>query len=189
MTTQQVLSLAAVFLNKQELLPLIEQTQQPADNIETKHYELLLKSLNLCYQEISLDYLPLLFKEQLLIQNNKIYIEDLQKQPKDIYVISSLDQSKTYKFKVYDNYIDTNVNGNVNITYSYVPDELTITSQVNNFAGRISLKCLAMGTVAEFCYILGLYEDAALWEHRYKSLLKIETRKKAELKLPSRRWL
>lgn len=197
MTVIQVLKLASVFLNcEQEFAPLLEtDTDQDSnenslvDEITKNHFNRLLTSLNLCYSEIAIDYLPLLYCQRITVQNNKIYLSDLTKELKDVYAITSIDDKKRFKFKLYADYIQTNVNGVVDILYSYVPSELTLNSDINNFMGRISTKCLALGTVKEYCYLEGLYDDALLWEQRYKDSLKIETRTKAEIVMPKRRWL
>lgn len=190
MTVKQVLHLASIYLNcEQEFATLIDGETEEQNTIIATQFNRLLTSLNLCYNEIALEYLPLLVTQKIVVENNKIYLMDLSKELKDVYSITSLDDKKSFKFKVYADYISTNVNGAVKITYSYVPDELTLNSSINNFLGRVSVKCLALGTAKEYCYLEGLYDDANIWEDRYKNTLKIQTRKKAEITLPKRRWL
>ncbi len=188
MTVKEVLTLATAFLNLQTEFEGLINGVGSADARTQKEFDNLQLALNLCYQDIAQNYLPLLYTQELTIENNKIYLSDITKELCQVYSITSIDGKKGYKFKVFDNYIDTNVNGLVKITYSYVPVKLNLNDTINNFAGRISKKCLAMGTVSEYCYISGLYEDAALWGERYKDDLKTETRKRGEIVLPKRRW-
>ena len=190
MTAKQVLLLASAFLNlQQEFEPLINDPQVQVDERTKLEFNNLVQSLNLCYSEIALDYMPLLCSEQVLVENNKIYVMDLAHELKDVHSITSLDNNKSFKFVIYPDYIKTNVLGNVNITYSYVPEQISVNDNVNNFAGRLSLKCLALGVAAEYCFLSGLYDDAKIFDARFKNILKIECRKKSNITLPKRRWL
>ena len=54
--------------------------------------------------------------------------------------------------------------------------------------GKISARILAYGVASEYCFLEMLYDDATLWENRYKNALLCAQRKKGELKLKKRGW-
>lgn len=53
---------------------------------------------------------------------------------------------------------------------------------------RVSARVTALGVAAEYCFVCGLFEEAQLWDGRYKDSLKIALRKKGAMSVKARRW-
>ena len=148
----------------------------------------LIKCLNLAYIEVAEDYVPLLCKEKLILDGGKLNFSSLTKTLVDVVSLKDKNGFKI-KYKSFPTYLQTN-ESEAEITYKYKPEDLTsLTSTVESFAGKVSEKLLAFGTLMEYCFILGLYEDAEIWEKRFKDALLVRSRKKSGIKLPSRRWI
>lgn len=77
---------------------------------------------------------------------------------------------------------------NVEISYKVYPKTLDVNSMAENFGGKISARVIAYGVASEYCFLEMLYDDATLWESRYKNALLVASRKKGELKLKKRGW-
>ena len=67
-------------------------------------------------------------------------------------------------------------------------ETITFTSLAENFGGKISARVIAYGVASEYCFLEMLYDDATLWESRYKNALLVASRKKGEIQLKKRGW-
>ncbi len=191
MNAKNVLKIASLFLNlTNEFTPIIEEDENATIDTNTQQeFAILLSCLNLTCLDISYDYLPILSTETILVENNKIFFQDLANEPKSIQSITLKSNGKNVKYQIFEDYIKLYANGYVDIVYSISPESITLQSDGILFGGRISDKCLAMGTASEYCYVKGFYEEAAMWDERFKQALQVACRKKSEVVLPRRRWL
>jgi hypothetical protein len=76
----------------------------------------------------------------------------------------------------------------VEVTYKVYPEKILLDGNAESFGGKISARILAYGVASEYCFLEMLYDDATLWETRYKNALLNAQRKKGELKLKKRGW-
>ena len=186
MTVKEVLTLASQFLNKEDDF---EDYIAGVDSFPSKSFKVLLNALNIINSEIANDYFPLMIEEEIDIQNNKIYFDDLTKKVKDVYSVSSLDKSMSYRFKAFENYLNVSAGGRVVITYSYVPEVLILTDELATFGGKISARAFALGVAAEYLYINGIFDEAAVWHKRFIDSIIANQSKKGIVKMPKRKWL
>ena len=188
MTIRSILKTACLFLNKQNLCEKIDLPDlTDVDEADKNEIAFLLKCLNLVYQEIATDYIPLLHKENIQVVDNKILFTDLEKKFFEVVSIKDENGCKV-KFKTYPNYIEVNKN-EVDIVYKYTPASLdALISTMENFSNKVSEITFAFGIVMEYSFINGLHEDALIWEKRFKDALFIRSGKKSCIKLPVRRW-
>lgn len=188
MIVKDIIKIACLFLGKENFENLTELGgNETSTDSQKKELALLLKCLNLTYSEIASDYVPLLCCENIQTENGKIMFCDLTK---NFCELKSLKDENGYrlKYKLFPDYILTDAS-KVEITYSYLPTALTsYESLVENFSKKVSEKILAFGLAMEYCFISGLYDDAEMWEKRFKDALFIKNNKKTEIKLPRRRW-
>lgn len=144
----------------------------------------LLKCANLVRAEIASDYFPLITAETVSSVDGIISMYSLMRRPVDVKRITK--GGKAVKFKVYPDIIKT-VPGEAEIEYSYMPEDAGLHGDAG-FSDKIGARVLACGTAAEYCLITGLFEEAALWEKRYKDSLLAAQRKKSEIRVRQRRW-
>ena len=189
MTIKSILKIAGLFLNKNDMISALDlENISSASQSVQDEINFLVKCLNLAYQEVASDYIPLLYKEKVTLTDGKLNFSGLTKTIVDVVSLKDKNGFRV-KYQSFPSYLQTNEN-EVEITYKYQPEDLTsLSSTIESFAGRVSEKLLAFGTLMEYCFILGLYEDAEIWEKRFKDSLKLRARKKSGLKLPSRRWI
>lgn len=189
MTIKSILKIAGLFLGKNDVVSALDlQNLSSASQSIQDEINLLVKCLNLAYMEVASDYIPLLYKENITLEDGKLNFSGLTKTLIDVVSLKDKDGFRL-KYKLFPSYLQTSEN-QVEITYSYQPTELTsVGSTIESFAGKISEKVLAFGTLMEYCFISGLYEDAEIWEKRFKDSLFVCSRKKSGMKLPSRRWI
>jgi hypothetical protein len=183
-----ILKNACVFLQKNELLDVSElggtEQSTPA---QQKELNILLRCLNLVYNEIASDYIPLLHTEKLIPTNGEIGFSSFSKKLLDIKRVEDKFGIRT-NYKLYPDKIST-IDGPVTITYSYEPEELTdFTSVMESFSEKLTERVVAYGVAMEYCFISGLHDDASIWEKRFKDGILVSARKKSEIRLPVRRW-
>lgn len=182
MNAEEIIKISSLFVNVQD-----EVEELISENSITGELAMLLKCLNLTLTEIADDYLPILNKETICIDSNKLYFDDLIKPCKEIISIKLSNSNKNIRFTQYENYVFVNAKGYVDVVYKTSIGEANINSEINQFP-CLSSKCIALGTASEYCYINGFYEEAQMWDRRFKDSLQIECRKKKEIVMPKRWW-
>lgn len=187
MTVREILSLASQFLNKED--DFKADILASGTTINSDNFKELFNALNIVYSEIATDYFPLMIEEEIDIQNNKIYFDDLTKNVKDIYSITSIDKSISYRFKTFENYLNVFAAGRVTITYSYIPKQLVIADDIPTFSGKISARTMAIGVVAEYLYISRVFDEAEVWHKRFVESINANLSKKGVIKMPKRKWI
>lgn len=189
MTAKDIIKTVCIFLQKEELL----QTQQldgetQATSQQDKEIEHLVRCLNLVQGQIACEFIPLLTEQSFAVENNKIDLTSLTKTLVDV-VCAEDEFGAKIPFKLFPSHIKIACD-RVKLTYSYLPSDITsLSSEVPNFSGRVTERVFAYGVAMEYCFICGLHDDAQIWEKRFKDSLLITARKKAEIRLPKRRWI
>ena len=187
MEIKNVIKLTCLFLGKDyDNLSSLGGTQTETE-AETKDLNFLLRCLNLSYLDVASDYIPLHTTETVEPTNGKIFFNSLTKKLNEIKSVN--ENGFRVKYLMYSDCIKLDAK-KVEITYSFIPDELTtLSSTMETFSNKVSERVLAYGTAMEYCFISGLYDDAQIWEKRFKDALLIKSTKKSEKKLPNRRWI
>ncbi len=78
--------------------------------------------------------------------------------------------------------------GNYEVSYAFIPRDKEFFDDMDFAGTKASDRVFAYGAAAEFCLISGMYDDALMWERRYKDALLVATRKNTEVIMPRRRW-
>ena len=74
----------------------------------------------------------------------------------------------------------------VDIIYQAEPAELAIDSE---FYSTLPNRIYAYGIAREYYFQQTLFDEADIWEERFKNTLSIMARKRSETHIPKRRWL
>ncbi len=188
MKVKDIIELACVFTNKQDLLEtsLFDQTKPAPTTDEQKEIDLFTRCLNLIIGEISCDYIPLVITEEIEVKNGVFEFENLSKIA--VEILSIKDKSgNLVKAKIYPAYTYLD-NGKYTIEYSYVPDLLSFEDDVPSFYCRLHERVFAYGVAMEYCLLCSLYDEMQIWQTRFKDSLQIAMQKRSEKRLPKRRW-
>lgn len=190
MNVKNIIKLVAIYLQMEEVLELTTfggtVTDVDANDITLKNVELLTRCLNLVYDEIATDYIALTATEDVEVTKKEIDLESLTKRLVSVVRISDTN-GKLCKYKMYPSFILI-ANGNYSLTYSYMPTSVTINDDIENFSGKLTERIAAYGVASEYCIISGLFEEAYMWESRFKDSLLVAKRNKHEINMPARRW-
>ncbi len=144
----------------------------------------LLTCFNLVENELALDYFSLK-KSEIIASNGQITFSSLKNSPVNIISVTDA-ENNPYEFALYANYIQT-VSGAVKVTYSYTPNMKTIDDE-SDFSGEISARLMSYGIAAEYSLEVGAFEDAAVWDKKYKDAISVWYKRSKGGRMPSRRW-
>jgi len=183
---KEIVTLAAFYLQEEEILGL-PQMQDDFQGVPTDDEALdkLLRCVNLVRSEIASDYYPLLTSENINCIDGRVDPVSLQKRIIDVKRITQ--NGKAVQFKVYPDTVKTAA-GEVEIEYSYLPEDEGLDGDAG-FSDKIAARVIAYGAAAEYCLITGLFEEAVIWEKRFKDSLFVSQRKKSEIRVKPRKWL
>ena len=146
----------------------------------------LLRCFNLVENELALDYLPLHAEEELETETGAIFYSELSRPI--VRVLRVLDESGTsIAFKLFPDYLKT-ASGKVCIRYTYTPTEKDMEG-TSDFQTLVSPRLMAYGMVSEYQLANGAFEDAAVWDKKYKDAIKATYKKERCVKIASRRWV
>jgi len=184
------LQLCAVFLQFENVLALLSDdggvNLSDEDKTEAeRELNMLLRCANLVIHEIASEYVHLKTYESFNTTDGHIRYSDFLKQPVDIYSVKK--EGNFCRFKLYPSELITQ-EGDVEVYYTYLPDKVETTGNLDFEEGKVNGRIIAYGTAAEYCVICGLYEEAVIWDKRYKDSLFNSVKSIKSVTLPERKW-
>ena len=145
----------------------------------------LLKCFNLVENEVALDYLPLLAEEEIESDAGAIYYASLSREV--VRVLGVRDEwGNEVPFTLFPEYLKTQPQ-KVCVRYSYLPAAKNFEDK-SDFTLNASVHLFACGVAAEYALANGLFEEAAVWDKKYKDAIKAAYCSKPPRRIRSRRW-
>lgn len=186
MEVKKILKLCSSLLQLYDIEEILERADvlQDVDNDDLK---LLLNCVNLINDTIATDYINL--KETKIINNINGKISFLDISNKNIYKIISVKDSfgNRLNFKLEADGIDC-PKGIVKVCYSYFPENVNFNDSINCYSTTLTERVFAFGVVSEYLFIKCNYDDATIWDDRFKNAMKNIVRHRREIVMPKRRW-
>ncbi len=183
MLVKDIIILACDFTENQSLGKALEENSSLTAE-QTLVCDSLVKCFNLVNSEIASDYIPILKNEEIKPTDFKINFSEFSSSPYQIVSVKDKN-GRNVRFKVFDSYIMAFANI-VNVTYTTLPSAMALTSE---FATVLPERVYAYGVAREFYFQQTLFDDADIWEERFKDALQVFSRKKSDVVMPKRRWL
>lgn len=182
MRVKDILSLAADLLGRQDLV----EELFALDGAPTGELQTLLRCYNLVENEVALDYFPQKTTERLTAAEGKLYYTAFSRSPVEICRI--LDGAgRSVRFEEFPEHLALSVSGAVEVTYAYAPEDKEIDGQCE--FKDVSARLLAFGVAGEFCLTAHKYEEAKLWQGRYRDALRSAGIVRHPLSIRARRWV
>lgn len=185
-----IIKLVATYLQLDDLLNdvLLGGSNETSEENQ-KEINLLVSCVNLCNNIVATDYIPLTRTSVINNSNGIIPIDSVDNGNKTIYEIlnvkNKFDESQV--FKIVGNDIKT-VKGFIQINYSYFPDSVELDSIISCYLTKLTDRIFAYGVACEYCFIKGMYDDASMWDARFKDSMKTICRPKKNITIPARSW-
>ena len=183
-SVREVITLAAKALGRDDLCGAINAAgSQPSGEVAS-----LLHCFNMVENEIALDYFPLKHTETFSTVEGGVLYQRFSKSPISIIsVCSETGEELSYELRA-DKLVLSASAARVVITYSYIPTTKTM-SGVSDFTMKVSARLMAYGVACEFCLTSGKFQEAAMWESKYKDALRAAGILRKTLRTRSRAWV
>ena len=182
MTVKSILSLAAEFLGVGDVL---EQHFISVSEEGTRLQKKLLRCFWTVECEAATDYLPFVCEETVTAEEGIVLYSALQKTPTRILGVYS-EEGKRLEYELFPSYLKTS-KGKAVLRYAYLPTEKGILETVEAHPAA-SARLFAYGVAAQDCLSEGLYEEAAVWENKYREAVLAATQNKPCRVMRSRAW-
>lgn len=188
LNVKEIIKLAATYLQLDEVLQMsiLDGEEETVSDQTLKNYELLLRAVNLVYEEIACDYIPLKHREQVVCVTENILLSSLSKKPIHIDSVFN-EKGEKVKFQLYPEHIKLE-NGTYFIEYSYTPDAVTLSDSLESFSNKITERVVSYAVASEYALISGLFDEATTWKKRFEDAIAAALSKKNAVKLPNRGW-
>lgn len=183
MTVKDIVTLAA------RQLGIAEEVQDALDGktgADLKPLQLLTQCFNIVENELALDYLPLYAEDEVCSETGKIEFSELARSAVRILRVEDA-WGNSLPFKLFPSYLVTQPQ-TVKIRYTYTPQEKDITGE-SDYTLFASERLFAYGIAAEYCIAMGLYEESAVWDKKYKEGIEAARNVGKGVRIASRRWV
>ena len=144
----------------------------------------IVSCINLVLNEIATEFIPNIKIEKVNVSSGKLQFSDLSHGV--IEILSVKDSvGNELDFESFADHITLARSGMVEVRYNATPETLSYDSE---FETTIPARVLGYGVMREYYFIQTQYEDAGMWEERFKNSLQALTRKKSNTVIAWRRW-
>ncbi len=151
-----------------------------------KEVKALLRCFNFVEGELAYDYLPLCAEETVETSVGVVYYEQLTKPL--VRVLGVTDEwGNKVPFKLFPQCLKAQPE-RLKIRYTYTPDEKGLEDSCSH-QSLVSARLFGYGMAAEYSLALGLFEDAAVWDKKYKDAIAAIYHTNPCRVIRSRRWV
>ena len=186
MLVKEVLARAAGHVGRGELAEELASLASGAEPSEEAGS--LLRCYQLVESEVALAYCPLRTAERVTPVGGKVQYLNFSHLPVDVHEVR--EGEKRLSFTMYASYLEVpGASGAVTVDYAYAPEESGFFDDVP-FPARVSGEALSLGVCSEFLLTCGRYEEAAVWEGKFRAALKgVGVFRRKLCAIRSRRWV
>ena len=156
------------------------------DNDSTEANKLL-RCFNLVESELALDYLPLYAEDTVYTETGTVPYTKLTRHAVRVVEVTDEWENKV-AFRLFPEHLKTQAGGTLRIRYAYAPVEKTLHDD-SDYHLWVSVRLFSYGVAAEYCLAHGLFEEAAVWDKKYKDAIAAACREKPTRIMQSRRWV
>ncbi len=175
-------------LNSTSIISLVSSFINDADLLDDENkLEKAKNCLELILQEIASEYCGCVYQEKVNIESNECLL--FSNLTKTLLSIKSVRKDgKNVPFKAYPDCLSVSEGGEYMICYNYMPTIDLTSEEISGFSPMVSNRVVAYGVAAEYLLNEGRYEEANLWDSRYKDGLQAITRKSSTMVMKRRAW-
>lgn len=183
MKVRDILTLAAMDLNLDDYIKRAIKGNMSPQGLDGVN--LLLHSFNMVENALAVEFLPLYAEDEIWAETGAVFYEQLTKKP--VRIVSIYDENKKdVEYKIFPEYFKTQP-GKIIVRYTYVPQMKTIDDECD-YHMEGCLQILVYGIANEYCLASGRFEEAEIWEKRYRKALKGLYKMHPGFVLKTRRW-
>ena len=145
----------------------------------------LLSCFNLVENTLAVEYLPLYAEDEILAEAGVVFFDTFTRKP--VRIVAVYDERKnSLAYTVFPEYLKTQA-GMITVRYTYAPQEKTMDGECDYRLGAYK-QVLVYGVANEYCLACGRFEEAEIWEKKYRRALKNLYKMHPSIVLRTRRW-
>ncbi|MCL2255828.1 MAG: hypothetical protein FWC11_03100 [Firmicutes bacterium] len=139
--------------------------------------------------EIASDYIPLTREEETRSQNQRVRLSSLMERVSSVVAVRQGTQN--VNFSLSHDEILLPFDGVFSVVYNFIPPfgNPNLSEQIPWNHAKVNERTLSFGIACEYCILMGMFDEALLWDKRFKDALFKANIEKAEKKIKRRRWL
>lgn len=164
MTIKEIISTASTILGRQDIYNHLNKTAT-SDQETLQTVDRMLNLANMIIGELAGTFIPMVLKEKVYSDSQKFYYTNFSQKPLEILGVYDDNDSKIYYSQTAE-YLYAGSNS-VTVEYSYVPPKYNINSEIGFKRNQISPSTLVYGLLAEYCIVMGAFDEAVMWHERY----------------------
>ena len=148
--------------------------------------EMLLQCFNIVQQDLALDYFPLTAEDTLFSFSGRLEFSNMTHSPVRILGLKD-GNGKELEYSLFPTYLQAQI-GPLTVTYTYTPEDKGINEQCE--CGTLASELMFLyGTLAQYTLVQGLFEEAVVWDKKYKKAIEDAYSMQTSKRLKSRRWV
>lgn len=186
MTVKEVLTLAAEHLARADLKKQLEEL--PEDGTPKGEIASLVRAYNLVENELAVDHLPLKAEETLGAEEHLIPWSAFSLAPAGVRAVFVSGSETCFEPRREGLFLPSLQRGTAVVRYCYSPAPKSVGDE-SEFGGRVSARLLSFGVAREFCLSRGMFEEAKLWDGRYREAVLAAALPRRALLVRARRWV
>lgn len=189
MKLKDIIQVSNTLLGTNLSINLFNKTETDAQllaEMAAKPLSTLISCANLVIDELGSEYLPLVYKQDMTADENGIIGYAQFSKPLIVVLRIKNDKGVRIKYRYRSGGVEVSQAGNYTVVYSYKEGEKGFFDNVEVGANRLTERIIAYGVASEYCLMQGLYDDASIWDKRYKDALAQATSKRKEVVMPAK---
>lgn len=153
---------------------------------QQKEINLLIDCVNLTNCNIATNYVKLIDSKEMYNSGTINYSKITNQTIYDIISVKSK-SGKVLDYVLTSSGINTSI-GFVTVKYSYFPADLEYGDTLTNFPTKINERIFVYGVISEYLYVKGVFDEARVWEEKFKLEIQSLLRQQNPKIIKQRRW-
>lgn len=185
-----LLMIVATYLGLDDVNSYIDAVNSEEEATAPQSLNLLINLANLTIGRITRDYMPLYTEEIISSDSNcQINFSAFSKALVQIKAVSTLDGIHS-TFRCFPSFIKVGYpSRQYLVKYSYAPEELEDLEDAIEKPYNLATETIAYGVCFEYCLVNELYQEADMWEERFKEAIMKDINGARAKVLPKRGWV
>lgn len=186
MLVKEIIKKVVNFTNNYELSKSMELGEYT--DTQQREIDLLVDCVNLTNSNIATNYIHLIKTKDVYNGTGTIQYSKITNEM--IYNIISVTTKLGTKidFNVRSEGIETKM-GDVRITYSYFPSDVNLEDKILSYPTKVNERIFVFGVISEYYYAKGVFDEAQIWEEKFKLEMRNLMRSPSTKTIKKRRWL
>lgn len=170
MRVDNIVSKVAKMLAREDLTEYLnEGTAIDISQVKSEK-ELIVECLNSVLEELASSQVKLKAEQVFSVADKKIYYKDFTERLLGVCSIKD-SKGKKVEYDLFPEYIRLYSDKEVIVLYNYLPKKVEFTDQISVGSTKITEQVLCYGTMAEYCLVSALYEEAVTWRKKFEEAL------------------